>query len=346
MVNNMKKVFVTMMAVISLSGCSQEKKGSANRKIEKMNIDNYIPAESKNINRNNYVEKVLQSIKHYDREPIYYYRINKQNCLIEIDINDIRDYKDFELSNVITPHEIGHILRAGQQTVTVKMYPLGDLINKDLGLENQPPATKLSDMAKVDISVVMMDNKSAKGFDDEKIIVEKVSPKEAAGKEYYEFSFTFDAKVPYEFEGWTKGQDLRKLDQDLVRKKALEYYEMAGNIILQKDLDNWLKINYPLEKRIEGMYYADKEYLDDLVGEFKTELTTRDYRAQPMKDYKLRFMGDGKLLRLITTDQHPRLRGGGALLLNYGKKGVYQPGITLYLPEGRDLATQGFMMWK
>ena len=58
------------------------------------------------------------------------------------------------------------------------------------------------------------------------------------------------------------------------------------------------------------------------------------------------YKGNGKLLSLTTKSLDSDLRGGGALLLGYGKKGVYQPGITLYLPEGRDLATQGFMMWK
>lgn len=338
----MKKAFVLIMVAISLLGCSQDKKQNQNRK--EMNIDNYIPEESKNIDRNNYADKVYESIKHYDSEPIYYYRIDKQNCLIEVKINDVVDYKDYELSNIITPSEIGHILKSGQQTVTVKMYPVGDLINKDLGLENSPPATKLSDKAKVEISVVMMDNKSKKQFADERVITTQVSPKEAAGKEYYEFSFTFNADVPYEFEGWTKGQDLQKLDQELVRKKAVEYYEMIGKVHLSQDLDSWLQINYPLEKRIEGMFYADKQYLEDLVKEFSDDVL-QDYTMLPIKNYTLEYMGDGKLLRLRHSSLEENYRGKGALMLEYDE-GYYFPGITLCLPEGRDLATQGFMMWK
>lgn len=55
-------------------------------------INQYIPQESKNINNNNYSEKVYESIKHYDKEPIYYFRVNKQNCLIEIKVNDVVDH--------------------------------------------------------------------------------------------------------------------------------------------------------------------------------------------------------------------------------------------------------------
>lgn len=331
------------MATISLLGCKKEMKQNDN--IKEMNIDQFIPQESKDINKNNFAEKINSQIKHYHKEPIYYLRIYKQNCLIRTYVNNINLYDDYELSNVITPIEVGNILKSGQQTVTVKMYPVGDLINKDLGLENQPPSTKLSDKAKIDISVVMLDNKSKKGFDDEKVITTQISPKEAAGKTFYEFSFTFNAEVPYEFEGWTKGQDLRKLDQELVRKKAIEFYQMCGKIFEKNEVDSWLKLSHISDMRIMASSFVDKQYLDELVEEYNRDLQ-RDYKIQALGNFEIEYMGDGKLLRLITESKHPKLRGGGALLLDYGKKGVYQPGITLYLPEGRDLATQGFMMWK
>ena len=344
----MRKLGYILVCCLGISACSQNSRGQAviERETKSIdNLDNYIPDDSKDIDRTNYAQKVYESVKRYEKEPIYYYRVHKQNCLIEIYINDVKDYRDFELSNVITPEEIGHILKSGPQKVKVKMYPVGDLINKDLGLENAPPATILSDKASVAIEVVMIDNKSRKGFDDEKLIAQKVSPKDAAGKEYYEFMFTFDAEVPYEFEGWTKGQDLRKLKPELVHQKALEYYRMVGQIFLQKNLDSWLKIHYPFEQRIAGMYYWDKQYMDELVDEVKEEMD-REYKIQPFGKYTVEYMGDGKLLRLITASQDPVFRGGGALYLDYGNGGVFRPGITLYLPKGRDLETQGFMMWK
>ena len=331
-----------------LSACGQKAKVQATMQPRENKphavMNNYIPDESKDIDRTNYAQRVYESVKHYDKEPVYYFRVHKQNCLIEIYINDVNFYGDFELSNIITPTRIGHILKSGPQKVKVKMYPVGDLINQDLGLENAPPATTLSDKAGVAIDVVMIDNKSRKGFDDEKLIVQKVNPKETAGKESYEFTFTFDAEVPYEFEGWTNGQDLRKLDPDLVHQKALEYYKMVGQLFLQKDLDSWLKVQYLLEKRVAGMFYQDKQYLDELVDEVKLEMN-REYTILPFENYTVEYMGDGRLVRLVTNSQDPDFRGGGALYLDYDE-GTFLPGITLYLPKGRDLKTQGFMMWK
>lgn len=89
-----------------------------------MDFLNYIPKESKGINEDNYIEKVFNSIKHYDKEPLYYFRINKQNCILEIYVNN---YRDYELSNLINPEEIGNILKSAEQKVTVKMYSVGNL---------------------------------------------------------------------------------------------------------------------------------------------------------------------------------------------------------------------------
>lgn len=346
----MKKIFVVVMAAISLSGCSQKKEEQQllNHKQEKTmsDISKYIFPEAKDITEANFVEKVSSQIKYYDKEPLYYFRIQKQNSLVRVYVNNINVYDDYELSNVITPTEINNILKSGPQTVTVKMYPVGDLINKDLGLENGTPATKLSDKAKVDISVVMMDKKSKKSFDDEKVITTQVSSKEAVGKEFYEFSFTFNAEVPYQFEGWTKGQDIKKLNQTLVQKKAVEFYEMVGKMYLNKDINSLIKLDYLSNVRTMASLYADKQYISEFLDEYRNDVQNYQYNMSPIQDFDIEYMGDGRLLRLVNRSQRSKLRGGSALLLSYGKNGTFAPEVTLYLPEGRDLATQGFMMWK
>ena len=93
------------------------------------------------------------------------------------------------------------------------------------------------------------------------------------------------------------------------------------------------------------MFYETSEKADLLTEDYIKKTTTRDYKVSPLSNYKLQYMGGGKLLRLSQTSLEKRYRGKGALCLEYDE-GYYFPGITLYLPEGRDLATQGFMMWK
>ena len=343
----MRKLLLILCLGFFSFGCSQKEKTLVGKDMKlTYNINDYIYPEAKNITESNYVEKLNSQIKHFNEEPIYYLRTNKQNCLIEVYVNDIREFRDYKISNYITPIEISNVLKSGSQKITVKMYPVGNLSNESWGKKNESPMTELSENSNVEISVVKIDEKSSKGFDDEKLITKQVSPKDIAGKEMYEFSFTFDAQVPYEFEGWTKGQDLRKLDQDLVQKKALDFYEMAGNLILNKDLDSWLKLNYLSDVRILSSTFVNNEYLYELLNEYKDNVTGYDYKMEHIKDFKMVYMGEGKLLRLNQTSLDDRYRGKGALILKYGKTGEYFPGITLFLPEGRDLATQGFMMWK
>ena len=341
-----KIVLIFCIGFFSL-GCSHKEKTGMEHKITNtFDINQYIFPEAKDITAENFVENLKSEIKHYNYEPIFYFRTNKTNCLIEIYVNGVREFKDYKLSNFITPIAFGSILKSGNQKVTVKMYPVGNLNNESWGKENKETMTKLAEDSSVEISVVKIDEKSSKGFDDEKLITKQVSPKDIAGKDMYEFSFTFDAQVPYEFEGWTKGQDLRKLDQELVRKKAVEFYVLLGEIHLNKNLDARLKLDYPSTVRIKSSYFANKENLVKTLATYKENITGYDYRMEPIEDFKTVFMGDGKLLRLNQRSLDDRYRGKGALILKYGKTGEYFPGITLFLPEGRDLATQGFMMWK
>lgn len=345
----MRKFIYLIVIGTSFISCGQNKKYSlektSNNSKTMYDINLYLSPEAKEINVGNFVSKLNSQIKHYDSEPMYYFRINKQNCLVEVYVNDVINNYDYELSNVITPINIFPLLKSGAQKVTVKMYPVGNLINQDLGLENQSPATIMSAKAQVDIEVVMMDNKSAKDFSDEKRIIKKISPKEVAGKQSYEFSFNFDAQIPYEFEGWTMGQDLRKLDQKLVLQKALEFYKMVGEMYVNKDLESRLKMVYPSTKRIQQTLYKSSN-AENILQEYKSNVTGYQYKIPKIENYKVEFMGNGKLVALITNSDKSDYRGGSALMLKDENGDIYQPGITLYLPEGRDLATQGFMMWK
>nr|WP_314499511.1 hypothetical protein [uncultured Chryseobacterium sp.] len=343
----MKKVIFVLAFTLSITGCSQNQQSTINNQQPMYDIDQYIFPEAKDITEANFVEKLNSQIKHYNSEPIYYFRTNKRNCLIEIYVNDVSLFDDYDLSNYITPTPLSSLfLKSGEQKVTVKMYPIGNLNNESLGVKDAVPVTKLTEESQVMISIISIDEKSNKGLDDEQLITQKVSPKEVAGRAYYEFSFTFDAKVPFEFEGWKKGQNLQKLDQELVRKKALEFYNMVGQMYLNKDLDAQLKIDFPSTVRIKGSYYRDKQNLTETLAEYKDDITGNNYTLETIKDYRIEYMGEGRLLRLITNSKDPDLRNGGALFLKYGKGGIFVPPITLYLPEGRNLATQGFMMWK
>ncbi|MCG8734660.1 hypothetical protein [Tenacibaculum finnmarkense] len=346
------RYFILLCVTLSLSACAQKK--NQKQKPKMYNIENYLEEGSKNITVDNFVTKIIENKKSYDSEPLYYLRINKQMCLIEVFVNGVLILQDNELSNYVTPHEINYsIFKSGEQTVTIKMYPVENLINESFGREGTP-ITELQDNSSVAIKVVKIDNRSNKGFEDEALVTTHQSPTNsngafiATGKPYYEYSFTFNAKVPYEFEGSAKGQDLRKLNQDLVTKKALEFYKMSQQIIVNKDLESWLKLNYFFNKRTQAASYSTEKDFNELLEEYKEELS-RNYTAIPIKEYKLEFRGEGKLVVLKHTSTDPFYKRELALVLKYtdedGDLSSYFPGVVLYLPEGRSLE-EGLMMWK
>ena len=119
----MKRLLLALFTSVNLISCSQEQSKNIENK-NAMNVEQYIFPEAKNITESNYVEKLNSQIKHFNEEPIYYLRTNKQNCLIEVYVNDIREFRDYKISNYITPIEISNVLKSGSQTITVKMYPI------------------------------------------------------------------------------------------------------------------------------------------------------------------------------------------------------------------------------
>ncbi|MFI0430155.1 hypothetical protein [Mariniflexile sp. HMF6888] len=215
---------ITLFFVISfLVACGQEKKTESISHDEKINI-----MQNPDINSQNFVSKVLEKVKHYPKEPIYYMRLSKVNCHIEVLVNNMPVYEDYEMDIVATPIDINAgILKSGKQKLTYRLYPLGDL-EKEM-YENGESYPTLTDFTRLSIWIIQMDNKGEQKLKDEVEVMHHINLTDendnfiASGESYYEFSFEFQAEVPYEVEGWINGQDLTKLDQKLLEEKALEY---------------------------------------------------------------------------------------------------------------------------
>ncbi|MDI9309581.1 MAG: hypothetical protein QM535_05150, partial [Limnohabitans sp.] len=217
------KTKLILLSLILLYSCkeglSQTKNINTNAKVTVMNPE---------INAKNYVAKMIEKVKHYDKEPLYYIRIGKANCLVEVLVNDRLVHYNYELSNFATPIVINEgIFASGTQKMTVRMYPIGDLMKQEYG-EGQA-MTNLTSLSAVDIRIITMDNKGEKKFKDEVEVITHTSPKDAKGhfigkgKPFFEYSFDFQATVPYDIGLWRKGQDLKQFDKKLIEQKVIEF---------------------------------------------------------------------------------------------------------------------------
>ena len=336
----MKKLFFLIWVFVFVFACGQEKKQKPNTKI--MNI------QYPEVNANNFEQKLSNSVKHYEKEPIYYMRINKMNCILEILINDFPVHKDYELSNYATPLDINDaILKSGEQTLTYRLYPIGDLLKEEYG-EGDTVKT-LTNNTSISISIIKMDNNGGKELEDEEVIMKHTSLTNAkgnfiaSGKPYYEFTFPFTAHVPYTNQGWTNGQDLTKLDQKLLEKKAVEFYTEYGKIYEHNDADLQTKIVFGKEKRIANALYKKSNDITDLWKAYKSNLNVKNIKVLPLENYHMMFFGNHRIVFLSSNSLKLGYRGRGALVID-SDESTLMPGIFLYLPEGKKLEDGLYMI--
>ncbi|MBF7092011.1 hypothetical protein IUY40_10720 [Flavobacterium sp. ALJ2] len=328
----MKKVLALFGILSVVFACGQEKK-PINTKI--MNI------QYPEINATNFVQKLVESVKRYEKEPLYYMRINKSNCVVEVLVNDYPVHKDYKLSNYATPLEINDaILRSGEQTLTYRLYPVGNLIKEEYG--EGDTVTTLTDNTAIAISIIKMDNGSEKTLEDEEVIIKHTSLNDAkgrfiaSGKPYYEFTFTFNAQVPYANEGWSKGQDLSKLDQKLLEAKAVAFYKEYGKIYENKDADLLAKLNFGEEKRNAKAFYKKLSDIDRLWKEYLRKINAANTIIRQIENYKMVFFGNSRIISLRLKSLKVGYRNSGALVID-NDDSTLMPGIYLYLPEGKKL---------
>ncbi|WP_136669406.1 hypothetical protein [Flavobacterium sp. H122] len=159
-----------------------------------------------------------------------------------------------------------------------------------------------------------------------------------SGKKYYEGSFTFNAKVPYELKGWSESQDLRKLDQKVLAGKVLAEYESNRGIFQSKNLDGIARITYDGLRNQFVSEYASKKDIQEAWDEIVEIVNNPTFEMQPIKDYKMIFYGEGKLVCLVSTSDDKKIKGQSVLLGRF-KKGKSDSGYAvfcmLHIPKGK-----------
>ncbi|MDY3318972.1 hypothetical protein PG637_06095 [Riemerella anatipestifer] len=332
----MKNLIVYFCLCCFCLGCGQNTKSPSSYEYS-MNLPH------PEINSNNFVEELNKAVKRYDKEPLYYLRFSKSHCFIEILINDYTVYLGYSISNLVTPLEINEaILKSGKQKLTYRLYPVGDAYKREYeGFDEE--FTTLTDQTAFSVSVIEIDNRSAKDFDDEILIAKHHTPTDekgnfiGSGKPYYEGSFTFTANVPYEINTLDTAKDLSKLDKEELEKKALEWNKMVQKIYETKDKDALARIYFEQEKRNSIAYYATSEDNQELWDEYLDVLERKNRMYKEMKDYKMSYFSNNRLVSLLHNTPDIRYVNGGILTYFYtdedGDERYDMDKLYLYMPK-------------
>lgn len=285
------------------------------------------------VNSSNYVEYMLAKVKHYDIEPEYLIRIGN-NTMYEVLVNDIPVAKHYRETQLISPIEINYaILKSGPQKVTFRLYPF-----ENKGFE---------DDSGINVRILIRDKKDVNrlglGKAPENLVLEKEIYIKKKGEKYYEGEITFDAKIPYENQGWNDGQDLTKFDQRELETAVVAFYQKMRNIYSDKNRkDDIYKYIQHKDIEIISANYEKKEDIKERHEVYLRPYTNSTYDLQPLENYKMVFYGEGKIVALQQTNMDIRLRGKLALWAKYSEEGEKTirtsfPSLYLYLPQGKKL---------
>ncbi|WP_157451702.1 hypothetical protein [Cellulophaga lytica] len=299
------------------------------------------------------IDSVTAQVKHYPKEPMYYLRINQLNCIYKVLVNDEVVAKNYSLMQYASATEINRaILKSGPQTVTYRLYPVGDLVKEEIG--EGDTITTLLNSTEISIDVIRVDdiNTYESITDDEKLVVKHQSKKNketgnfiGAGLPYYEYTFTFNAQVPYEIEGWTNGIDLRKLDQKKLEHAVLDEYKKIQEIYKKNEVEKKMNKEYHLLSRLAVTEYRNKQYIKELYEELASFKNYDDKEFYPIENYEVKYSGNGRIisLRFPTILNNPdldkRLAGKSAswykYYVNKEWKGVRFASINLSIPKDK-----------
>ncbi|MCP2028709.1 hypothetical protein L1276_003880 [Flavobacterium sp. HSC-32F16] len=297
-----------------------------------------------NLTSENYVETMLKTIKHYDYEPMYYLTYKQNICYSEILVNDIPVNKNFiELGDGGTITINNYIFKSGTQKVTFRLYPA--VKGNDFNYHTLNEETDMQ----IDISESDNVDRHKKGKEMVSYLTKTITKKDqygnpvtqfiATGKTYYEASFTFEAKVPYEYNSLEKGQDLRKWKPEKLEKKVVDFYKNQLTPLKEKKTEEYFSYLELRENETRQSLYFNKKELQRILDIYLDPFTIPNYQMQSLENYKLKLYGDGRIVCLELNSLDNDFRGESALwaifdegdgeMLDFFK-------FYLYIPEGED----------
>ncbi len=171
-----------------------------------------------------------------------------------------------------------------------------------------------------------------------------VAPKEDVP--YFEQEWDVElTELPYELEGWSKGQDLRKWDKDKLEKKVVAFHQKIRKILNDGNSEEWMKL---IQKRFDEVcifdYLSEKRIEKDLE-EIKEDVEEYSKGTMiPLEDYELKLYAEGKLVTL-ERKTHTRefnnyspldIKGWSPLISKGTTYGAAPYPILLYLPQSSD----------
>ena len=254
----------------------------------------------------------------------------------ELYINDIKaDYDYVGANNGVDINP--YVLKNGKYKVKLRIFPAFKAGKKLI---------EFDDIEKSNISFdsYIRNKETNKILNYNSIPLPIVAPKEDVP--YFEQEWDVElTELPYELEGWSKGQDLRKWDKKELEKKVVAFHQKIRKILNDGNSEEWMKL---IQKRFDEVcifdYLSEKRIEKDLE-EIKEDVEEYSKGTMiPLEDYELKLYAEGKLVTLERKTHTKEfnnyspldIKGWSPLISKGTTYGAAPYPILLYLPQGSD----------
>ena len=149
--------------------------------------------------------------------------------------------------------------------------------------------------------------------------------------------------LPYELEGWSKGQDLRKWEKKELEKKVVAYYQKLWHILNNGEGERWTKLTQKRINETAIFYYESEEENQKAIKNNQQNIVKYCTNMMiPLEDYEMKLYAEGKLV-CLERKTHTKefnnkspldIKGWSPLILKGKKSGAGYYNVLLYLPQG------------
>ncbi|HCA10043.1 hypothetical protein [Chryseobacterium sp.] len=245
---------------------------------------------------------IYKQVKTSDDDPRYEIEFSQDACGYEILINDVPVHR-YLLSGSANEQRIpinDHILLSGKQEITIRLFPPM--------LSDGSWSSTLVDESKFKIKVIHRQNngpleENQSVFEFNTVNQPGTEKFQASGQKVFEFKGVFNAKVPYQLEGWRHSKDLSKENQDLLLKEAVAAYNNFRNILIKKDTKAYASLMYDKEVELAKAFYWNKPSdSEERWNEMRRNIIGKR-EILPLKGFKMILYAGGKIVALQPTDE-------------------------------------------
>jgi hypothetical protein len=325
----MYKYSYVLVFLICLSSCAQQTKEPQNTTPTTMDIRAILEDDP-----------YIDQLQKYDYGPEYVIRVESLYAY-EIRVDDIPVANNFSDMGGTIWYPINQaILSSGEQIISIHVYPRysADGIQREY----------FEDPEEYDFKLWIEQSAWVDGGKEEpKIVLYYELPKEDENGKEIDFSqlrshhkeLTFTATVPYTLTGWSESKVFKQKDSVALEKRVVAFYEHYRQLMVDKK---------PVELEFLGLkqayetsqytYLTDKAQLFKDRKEYVRDFPNEEFFMRPLKDYKMVYYGNGRVVGLIL-DKNP-VKGESAIAKKHlnerGERRTSFYSLLLHQPKGSD----------